>query len=143
MPIRDNLTNTYKLQAETETYVVADGITIGRGQLIRVITVNGVEQVTNVIGDDDLVDGATLHAASAGETVECYVFVYRTKYKDLELYPYVVLEQFTYDELRKKKLKNYVSTATSAVVNTPCNVLDQYSCDNLDKYGVRVLQKED
>lgn len=158
MPIRDNLRNTFKVKAETEIY--SADTAISSGELLHIIPgavhgsieqdMNGnilssatYEVVTNVIGDDDTVDAIAAHSANKGETVECYVLVYRTKYKDLELYPYVVLEQFTYDELRRKKLKNYVSTATSAVVNTPCNVLDQYSCDNLDKYGVRVLQKED
>lgn len=138
MSIRDNLRDTFKVKAETETYVVADGITIGRGDLLHITELNGVEYITNVIGDDDTVDAIAIHTADAGESVECYVLVYRTKYRNLNNFPHIVLEQFTHEEIRKKKISANISASCNAISKVPCNLISRYSCDNLNTFGVRI-----
>ena len=138
MSIRDNLRDTLKLKAETEEYVVAEGITVGRGDLLHIVEVDGAEYITNVIGDDDTVDAIAIHTADAGESVECYVLVYRTKYRNLNEFPHIVLEQFTHEEIRKKKIKGNISAACDSVSKIPCNLISRYTCDNLNTFGVRV-----
>lgn len=138
MSIRDNLRDTFKVKAETEDYIVAEGITVGRGDLLHITTVDNTEYVTNVIGDDDTVDAIARHTADAGESVECYVLVYRTKYKNLNEFPHIILEQFTHEEIRKKKIKGNISAACDSVSKIPCNLISRYTCDNLNTFGVRV-----
>ena len=153
MPIRDNLRNTFKVKAETEIY--SADTAISRGDLLHIIpdAVHGsIEQdtngnilssvtyevVTNVIGDDDTVDAIAIHTADAKEPVECYVLVYRTKYKNLNNFPHIVLEQFTHDEIRKKKISANISASCNAISKVPCNLISRYSCDNLNTFGVRI-----
>ena len=138
MSIRDNLRDTLKVKAETEEYTVANGITVGRGDLLHVVEVNGAEYITNVIGDDDTVDAIAIHTADAGESVECYVLVYRTKYRNLNNFPHIVLEQFTHEEIRKKKISANISASCNAISKVPCNLISRYSCDNLNTFGVRI-----
>lgn len=154
MSIRDNLRDTFKVKAETETYVVADGITVGRGDLLHIVKgsysidmmedIDGgssgktYEVVTNVIGDEDTVDAIAIHTADSKEKVECYVLVYRTKYRNLNNFPHIVLEQFTHEEIRKKKISTNISASCNAISKVPCNLISRYSCDNLNTFGVRI-----
>lgn len=149
MPIRDNLRNTFKVKAETEMY--STNTAVSRGDLLHIIPnmyrgdiVVGSDEnskvyevVTNVIGDDDTVDAIAIHTAKAGDLVECYVLVYRTKYKNMNELPHIILEQFTHEEIRKKKIKNNISKSCDSVSKVSCDFLSRYTCDNLNNFGVR------
>ena len=61
-----------------------------------------------------------------------------TSYESLQDLPYVVLSQFTYEELRKINPHNYLSTSCEDISKIPCDLISRYSCDNLNKFGVRI-----
>ena len=61
-------------------------------------------------------------------------------YESLAGIPYVVLSQFTYEELRKINPVNYLSTACEDISNVNCKTISKYSCNNLNKFGVRLKQ---
>ena len=61
-------------------------------------------------------------------------------YESLAGIPYVVLSQFTYEELRKINPANYLSTSCEDVSNVSCKTISKYSCNNLNEFGVRLKQ---
>lgn len=138
MAIKDNLKSNFNIHAEIESYLVADGVTVGRGDPLKIVTQNGTDCVTNVIENEESVDAVAINTGSSGDKIQCYIFIYREQYKNLVGLPYVLLSQFTYKELRRLHIQNHISTSSNSVGKIPCNVLSKYTCNNLNTYGVRM-----
>lgn len=137
MAVEDNLKSSFNVHAEITTYPVADNITIGSGDLLKIISVDGKDYVTNNTADEETVDAIAINTGSSGDLIQCYIFFYREKYKNLIGVPYIVLSQFTYKELRTLNIQNYISNSCDSISKIPCDLISKYSCDNLNKFGVR------
>lgn len=106
MAVRSNLTG-FTINSAVIPYEIASGITIGRGDPIRLIETNGNFTITNNIGDYP-VDGVARTAGTAGETIPVHIFKYRNTWGDVKPYKYSQLKNFTYGDLTRLYLPFYL-----------------------------------
>ena len=142
MPIRVNNCNPFTINTLIENYPIATGITVQRGDLLKITEVEGVSYVTTTINGDEAVDAIAIHSGSGGTTIPCYVLMYRATYDELSIYPHIVLCQFTNGELRRILISRQISKACSAISVHPCNLISRYTCDNLNTFGARTTSIE-
>lgn len=139
MPIRTNLVNTFKVNTIIESYPIANGVTVNRGDLLQFSEIEGTVYVTNVIDESKNIDAIAINTGIGNNSLDipCYILVYRNRYLNLADYPHIVLSQFTHDELYKVKISDHISASCTDISKCNCNLISKYSCDNLNTYGVR------
>lgn len=137
MPVRVNgIVSNFKVKANLENYPVLNGITIETGDLVKFVELDGQTCITNELASDDYVEGIARFGGGGDNVVPVYVLIYRARYRDL-VFPYVVLDQFTNDEIRTKLISHELSKQCSAFLLHNCAEISKYNCDNLNTYGVR------
>lgn len=137
MPVRVNgIISNFSVKANLENYPVLAGCTVETGDLLKFIELDGQTYVSNDMASDDYVEGIARFGGVEGDTVPVYVLTYRARYRDL-VFPYVVLDQFTYEELRTVMISHELSCQCADISKHTCEEISKYTCDNLNTYGVR------
>jgi len=138
MGVRDNgLRNNFKVNAPIVTYPVVDGITVKPGDLLKFVNISGKIHVTNILDGDDYVDCIAKLGNVKSNNIPVYVLIVtKLKYKDF-IFPYVILEQFTYDELRTISIKDNLDTRYATIFKHT-RILPRYNYGNLTIYGARI-----
>lgn len=138
MPVKVNgIISNFKVKAELDNYPILPGNTIQTGDLLKFIELDGQTYVTNDLKSEDYIEGIARFGNINRDIIPVYVLTYRARYRDL-VFPYVILEQFTYDKLRTKIIKNAINTKCSTLSRHLCSEISKYNCNNLNTYGARI-----
>lgn len=140
MPVRINspVINNFTIKTLIDTYPVAPNVTVQSGDLLYFYTEEDTVYVTNHVTDTDgVINAIAMNTRSYPETVSCYIIMYRARHADLTGYPHILLSQFTHMELSRLYLQKYISTSEEAISRQTDELLNQYTSDNLNTYGVR------
>lgn len=138
MPVRicSQVVNTFKVNAPIKEYPIVPELTVGSGDLLYFTTIDNVEYVTNVPNGSN-VGAIAINTKTYPENVSVYSLFLGVRYNELEQYPYVVLGQFTCDELSRLNISDHLSTKAEDINKVSAELLNEYSVENLQKFGVR------
>lgn len=108
MAVRSNLTG-FTVNAAVIPYKVASGVTVGRGDPIRLVedSTEHVMKITNII-EEYAVEGIARTAGESGDTIPCHIFKYYNTYGDMKPYTYGQFKIFTYDDLKRTYFPEYL-----------------------------------
>lgn len=142
MPVRicSQVLNGLSVNAPIVLMPVAPNITVKSGDLLYRVAINDIVYVTNVNSEENAyITDIAKNSRAYPDSVECYNLLIGIKYEELENYPYIILEQFTYDELAKINIGANLSKRCKEINKVTKRTLNQYSVKTLNEFGVRSL----
>lgn len=139
MPVRicSQVVNTFKVNAPIKEYPVAPDIAVESGDLLYFTTIDEVQYVTNIAATGSNAAAIAIKTGVYPQNISVYSLFIGNKYEELEQYPYVVLKQFTCDELSTLSIGEHLSTNAEDINKKTSELLNEYSVENLQKFGVR------
>lgn len=143
MPVRicPQILDGLSVNAPIISIPVAPNVAIKSGDPLYRINIDDVIYVTNVpMETDSYITAIAKNSRMHPNSVECYNLLIGIEYSELEKYPYIILEQFTYDELAKINIGTNLSKQCKAINKASIKVLNEYSVKNLNDFGARNLR---
>lgn len=107
MPVRTNLQNGFKINADKGYFIISSDISgdnIKSGDLLHIYKdLDGNEYITNVIGDND-VNAIAILPGNPSENILCYILKYTNGWNDINTKTYNDISVYTWNEVKTKRL---------------------------------------